>query len=54
VGYIWKNSRAIQEQIIFLENIPLIVGTYIVNGIYKVVINQIFFEQGNQSNIAKP
>jgi len=43
VGLIWKNSRDIQEQIIFIGNIPLMnsLGTSIVNGIYIIVINQI-------------
>jgi DNA-directed RNA polymerase subunit beta len=40
---IWKNSRDTQEQTIFIGNIPLTnsMGTSIVNGIYKIVINQI-------------
>ena len=47
-GYIWKNNRAIQEQLIFLGNIPLMnsLGTSIVNGIYRVVINQILQSPG--------
>ncbi|KAL5102128.1 hypothetical protein RYX36_006455 [Vicia faba] len=42
-GVIWKNSQDIQEQIIFIGNIPLMnsLGTFIVNGIYRIIINQI-------------
>ena len=42
-GLIWKNSRDMQEQTIFIENIPLMnsLRTSIVNGIYRIVINQI-------------
>ena len=34
-GLVWKNSRDMQEQTIFIGNIPLMnsLGTYIVNGI---------------------
>nr|YP_009141419.1 RNA polymerase beta subunit [Lathyrus odoratus]AIL55945.1 RNA polymerase beta subunit [Lathyrus odoratus] len=47
-GLIWKNSRDIQEQIIFIGNIPLMnsLGTFIVNGIYRIVINQILQSPG--------
>ncbi|KAL5070120.1 hypothetical protein RYX36_021007 [Vicia faba] len=47
-GVIWKNSQDIQEQIIFIENIPLMnsLGTFIVNGIYRIVINQILQSPG--------
>src|ERR1044072_3696345 len=47
-GLIWKNSRYIQEQIIFLGNIPLMnsLGTFIINGIYRIVINQILQSPG--------
>lgn len=43
VGLIWKNSRDIQEQIIFIGNIPVMnyLGNFIVNGIYRIIINQI-------------
>nr|AVM83180.1 RNA polymerase beta subunit [Adenocalymma cinereum] len=42
-GLIWKTSRDMQEQTIFIGNIPLMnsLGTSIVNGIYRIVINQI-------------
>ncbi|KAF4360001.1 hypothetical protein F8388_004508 [Cannabis sativa] len=42
-GLIWKTSRDMQEQTIFIVNIPLMnsLGTSIVNGIYRIVINQI-------------
>ena len=42
-GLIWKNSRNMQEQTIFIENIPLMnsLRISIVNGIYRIVINQI-------------
>jgi len=42
-GLIWKNSRDILEQIIFIGNIPLMnsLETSIVNRIYRIVINQI-------------
>ncbi|PHT54972.1 DNA-directed RNA polymerase subunit beta [Capsicum baccatum] len=41
-GLIWKNSRDMQEQTIFIGNIPLMnsLGTSIVNGIYRIVTNQ--------------
>nr|YP_009138611.1 RNA polymerase beta subunit [Lathyrus littoralis]AIK20905.1 RNA polymerase beta subunit [Lathyrus littoralis] len=47
-GLIWKNSRYIQEQIIFIGNIPIMnsLGTFIVNGIYRIVINQILQSPG--------
>ena len=47
-GLIWKNCRDIQEQIIFIGNIPLMnsLGTSIVNGIYRIVINQILQSPG--------
>ena len=47
-GLIWKNSRDIQEQTIFIGNIPLMnsLGTSIVNGIYRIVINQILQSPG--------
>ncbi|KAL2935307.1 DNA-directed RNA polymerase subunit beta [Bienertia sinuspersici] len=42
-GLIWKSSREMQEQTILIGNIPITnsLGTFIVNGIYKIVINQI-------------
>nr|ANS11011.1 RNA polymerase beta subunit [Euphronia guianensis] len=47
-GLIWKLSRYMQEQTIFIGNIPLIhsLGTSIVNGIYRIVINQILQSPG--------
>nr|YP_009500907.1 RNA polymerase beta subunit [Passiflora auriculata]AXB37300.1 RNA polymerase beta subunit [Passiflora auriculata] len=47
-GLIWKGSSDIQEQTIFIGNIPLMnsLGTSIVNGIYRIVINQIVQSPG--------
>nr|YP_009462522.1 RNA polymerase beta subunit [Boehmeria spicata]AUV64861.1 RNA polymerase beta subunit [Boehmeria spicata] len=47
-GLIWKTSRDIQEKIIFIGNIPIMnsLGTFIVNGIYRIVINQILQSPG--------
>nr|YP_010411656.1 RNA polymerase beta subunit [Tephrocactus geometricus]URP30749.1 RNA polymerase beta subunit [Tephrocactus geometricus] len=47
-GLIWKTSREMQEQTILLGNIPLMnsLGTFIVNGIYRIVINQILQSPG--------
>ena len=47
-GLIWKTSRAMQEQTILIGNIPLMnsLGTFIVNGIYRIVINQILQSPG--------
>nr|ADD31197.1 RNA polymerase beta subunit protein [Ximenia americana] len=47
-GLIWKTNRDIQEQTIFIGNIPLMnsLGTSIVNGIYRIVINQILQSPG--------
>ncbi|KAL1333693.1 hypothetical protein AAHE18_11G120100 [Arachis hypogaea] len=47
-GLIWKNNKDIQEQTIFIGNIPLMnsLGTSIVNGIYRIVINQILESPG--------
>nr|YP_010143321.1 RNA polymerase beta subunit [Polygala arillata]QQL04527.1 RNA polymerase beta subunit [Polygala arillata] len=47
-GLIQKTSRDIQEQTIFIGNIPLMnyLGTSIVNGIYRIVINQILQSPG--------
>ncbi|KAL5067405.1 hypothetical protein RYX36_018292 [Vicia faba] len=45
---IWKNNQDIQEKIIFIGNIPLMnsLGTFIVNEIYRIVINQILQSPG--------
>ncbi|XP_057250724.1 DNA-directed RNA polymerase subunit beta-like [Beta vulgaris subsp. vulgaris] len=47
-GLIWKTSREMQEQTILIGNIPLMnsLGTFIVNGIYRIVINQILQSPG--------
>nr|VDD65759.1 unnamed protein product [Brassica oleracea] len=47
-GLIWKTNRNMQEQRIFIGNVPLMnsLGTSIVNGIYRVVINQILQSPG--------
>nr|YP_009404775.1 RNA polymerase beta subunit [Lobelia kauaensis]ASA36760.1 RNA polymerase beta subunit [Lobelia kauaensis] len=47
-GLVWKTSRGIQEQTICIGNIPLMnsMGTFIVNGIYRIVINQIVQSPG--------
>nr|YP_009446682.1 RNA polymerase beta subunit [Adenocalymma biternatum]ATY47967.1 RNA polymerase beta subunit [Adenocalymma biternatum] len=47
-GLIWKTSRDMKEQTIFIGNIPLMnsLGTSIVNGIYRIVINQILQSPG--------
>ncbi|KAK9660462.1 hypothetical protein RND81_O213200 [Saponaria officinalis] len=47
-GLIWKTGREMQEQTILLGNIPLMnsLGTFIVNGIYRIVINQILQSPG--------
>ncbi|KAI5654431.1 hypothetical protein M9H77_31618 [Catharanthus roseus] len=47
-GLIWKTSRDMQEQTIFIGNIPLMnsLGTFIVYGIYRIVINQILQSLG--------
>nr|YP_009684189.1 RNA polymerase beta subunit [Pseudostellaria heterophylla]YP_010555086.1 RNA polymerase beta subunit [Cyclamen persicum]YP_010555253.1 RNA polymerase beta subunit [Pseudostellaria japonica]QDP18183.1 RNA polymerase beta subunit [Pseudostellaria heterophylla]UYR20674.1 RNA polymerase beta subunit [Pseudostellaria japonica] len=47
-GLIWKTSRDMQEQTIFIGSIPLMnsLGTFIVNGIYRIVINQILQSPG--------
>lgn len=47
-GLIWKTSGEMQEQTIWIGNIPLMnsLGTFIVNGIYRIVINQIFQSPG--------
>nr|YP_010458488.1 RNA polymerase beta subunit [Catha edulis]ANG08325.1 RNA polymerase beta subunit [Catha edulis]UUA70027.1 RNA polymerase beta subunit [Catha edulis] len=45
---IWKTSRDMQKQTLFIGNIPLMnsLGTSIVNGIYRTVINQILQSPG--------
>nr|QXO03161.1 RNA polymerase beta subunit [Dossinia marmorata] len=45
---IWKNGRNMQEQTVFIGNIPIMnsFGTFIVNGIYRIVINQILQSPG--------
>ena len=47
-GLIWKTGRDMQEQTVFIGNIPLMnsMGTFIVNGIYRIVINQILQSPG--------
>nr|YP_009862865.1 RNA polymerase beta subunit [Spathodea campanulata]QKD76240.1 RNA polymerase beta subunit [Spathodea campanulata] len=47
-GLIWKASKYMQEQTILIGNIPLMnsLGTFIVNGIYRIVINQILQSPG--------
>nr|YP_010483432.1 RNA polymerase beta subunit [Corydalis pinnata]UVV35492.1 RNA polymerase beta subunit [Corydalis pinnata] len=47
-GLIWKTDRNSQEQTILIGNIPLMnsLGTFIVNGIYRIVINQILQSPG--------
>nr|YP_010474178.1 RNA polymerase beta subunit [Corydalis borii]UVH68391.1 RNA polymerase beta subunit [Corydalis borii] len=47
-GLIWKTGRNRQEQTILIGNIPLMnsLGTFIINGIYRIVINQILQSPG--------
>lgn len=47
-GLIWKTRRDMQEQTIFIGNIPLMnsLGTSIVNGLYRIVISQILQSPG--------
>nr|YP_009532141.1 RNA polymerase beta subunit [Lamprocapnos spectabilis]AYA29251.1 RNA polymerase beta subunit [Lamprocapnos spectabilis] len=47
-GLIWKTGKNRQEQTILIGNIPLMnsLGTFIVNGIYRIVINQILQSPG--------
>nr|WBR75803.1 RNA polymerase beta subunit [Ceratostigma griffithii] len=47
-GLIWKMSRDMEEQTILIGKIPLMnsLGTFIVNGIYRIVINQILQSPG--------
>nr|YP_009299783.1 RNA polymerase beta subunit [Pelargonium quercifolium]AJB99697.1 RNA polymerase beta subunit [Pelargonium quercifolium] len=47
-GFVWKNKRPMQEQAVFIGNVPFMnsQGTFIVNGIYRVVVNQILQSPG--------
>nr|YP_009493863.1 RNA polymerase beta subunit [Triosteum pinnatifidum]AWN57813.1 RNA polymerase beta subunit [Triosteum pinnatifidum]URQ21482.1 RNA polymerase beta subunit [Triosteum pinnatifidum] len=47
-GLIWKTRRDMQEQTILIGNIPLMnsLGTSIVKGIYRILINQILQSPG--------
>ncbi|RWR77870.1 RNA polymerase beta subunit chloroplast [Cinnamomum micranthum f. kanehirae] len=47
-GLIWKTGRDMQEQTVFIGNIPLMnsLGTSLVSGIYRIVINQILQSPG--------
>nr|YP_009339609.1 RNA polymerase beta subunit [Lobelia anceps]APQ39002.1 RNA polymerase beta subunit [Lobelia anceps] len=47
-GLVWRTSRGMQEQTICIGNIPLMnsMGTFIVNGISRIVINQILQSPG--------
>nr|ATL22063.1 RNA polymerase beta subunit [Cassytha capillaris]AUN45090.1 RNA polymerase beta subunit [Cassytha filiformis] len=47
-GFIWKTGGDMQEQTIFIGNIPLMnsLGTSLVNGIYRIVVNQILQSPG--------
>nr|YP_010343286.1 RNA polymerase beta subunit [Alpinia nigra]UNZ10761.1 RNA polymerase beta subunit [Alpinia nigra] len=47
-GLIWKTGRDMQEETIFIGNIPIMnsLGTFIINGIYRIVINQILQSPG--------
>nr|CUA66155.1 RNA polymerase beta subunit [Dianthus gratianopolitanus] len=47
-GLIWKTGREMQEQTILIGSIPLMnsLGTFLVNGIYRIVINQILQSPG--------
>ena len=47
-GLFWKTSREMQEQTILIGNIPLMnsLGTFLVNGIYRIVINQLLQSPG--------
>nr|YP_009994329.1 RNA polymerase beta subunit [Cuscuta nitida]QNP08409.1 RNA polymerase beta subunit [Cuscuta nitida] len=47
-GLIWKASKDMQEQKILIGRIPLMnsLGTFIVKGIYRIVINQILQSPG--------
>nr|YP_009340497.1 RNA polymerase beta subunit [Porterella carnosula]APQ40070.1 RNA polymerase beta subunit [Porterella carnosula] len=47
-GLVWPTRRGMQEQKICIGNIPIMnsMGTFIVNGIYRIVINQILQSPG--------
>nr|YP_009825869.1 RpoB [Alpinia pumila]YP_009915275.1 RNA polymerase beta subunit [Alpinia chinensis]YP_010963133.1 RNA polymerase beta subunit [Alpinia japonica]QIV68041.1 RpoB [Alpinia pumila]QLF99696.1 RNA polymerase beta subunit [Alpinia chinensis]WNI02842.1 RNA polymerase beta subunit [Alpinia japonica] len=47
-GLIWKTGIDMQEETIFIGNIPIMnsLGTFIINGIYRIVINQILQSPG--------
>nr|YP_009435559.1 RNA polymerase beta subunit [Lobelia spicata]ATG25561.1 RNA polymerase beta subunit [Lobelia spicata] len=47
-GLVWKTRRGMQEQTICIGNLPLMtsMGTFIVKGIYRIVINQIVQSPG--------
>ncbi|CAN1201897.1 DNA-directed RNA polymerase subunit beta [Linum perenne] len=47
-GLIWKTNRYMQEQKIFIGKIPLMnsLGTFLINGIYRIVVNQILQSPG--------
>nr|QWL15946.1 RNA polymerase beta subunit [Plantago crassifolia] len=47
-GLIWKTRKDMQEQTILIGNIPLMnsLGTFLINGIYRIVINQILQSPG--------
>nr|AKF43109.1 RNA polymerase beta subunit [Pelargonium tetragonum] len=47
-GFRWKNKMPMREQTVCIGNLPLMnsLGTFIVNGIYRVVINQIVQSPG--------
>nr|YP_009239039.1 RNA polymerase beta subunit [Monsonia emarginata]AML26863.1 RNA polymerase beta subunit [Monsonia emarginata] len=47
-GLIWKSKRPMQKQTIWIGNIPLMnsLGTFLVNGIYRMVVNQILQSPG--------
>ena len=47
-GLIWKTDRYMQEQKIFIGKIPLMnsLGTFLVNGIYRIVVNQVLQSPG--------
>ncbi|CAN0933478.1 DNA-directed RNA polymerase subunit beta [Linum grandiflorum] len=47
-GLLWKTDRYMQEQKIFIGKIPLMnsLGTFLVNGIYRIVVNQVLQSPG--------
>lgn len=52
-GLFWKTSREMQEQTILIGNIPLMnsLGTFLVNGIYRIVINQLLQMPSNETTV---